>query len=202
MIKGYFITGIGTGVGKTFVSALLCKANQWDYWKPIQCGSLENTDSDFVRSIADQSKIHPEKYLLKEAASPHQAAHHENVSISIHDFKLPDSNVPILVEGAGGLMVPLNYNGETMLDLIKHFNLPVIVVVNFYLGSINHTLLSLNQMKSAGIPIYCIVYNGSINLESKMIISKLFPRHSELIIPEMTNPSNFNQINFKDLLIN
>lgn len=204
MNKGFFITGIGTDVGKTFVSSLLCNANEWDYWKPVQCGSLENTDSDFIKVNlkSSRSKIHPEKFLLKEAASPHQAAKKENIQIQLSDFVLPESNRPILVEGAGGLLVPLNDEGILISDLIKHLNLPVILVVNFYLGSINHTLLSLDYLKASNLEIKCIVYNGPINFESKKIISTLFPKINTLEIPEIEQIHKLDDIFYNSLKIN
>ena len=201
MNKGFFITGIGTDVGKTFVSSLLCNSNEWDYWKPVQCGSLENTDSHFIKSNLknNKSQIHPERYLLKEAASPHQAAKSENIRIRLSDFVLPKSNHPILVEGAGGLLVPLNDEGVLISDLIKHLNLPVILVVNFYLGSINHTLLSLDYLKASNLEINSIVYNGPINFESKKIISTLFPKINSLEIPEIEQIPKLDD-NFYNLL--
>ncbi|MFH0867509.1 MAG: dethiobiotin synthase, partial [Bacteroidota bacterium] len=134
-MKNYFVTGIGTDVGKTIVSAILCEALQADYWKPVQCGSLDHTDSDVVRNLLSNNKsnIHPEIYRLKTAASPYHAATLENVYIDPGKIILPKTNNDLIIEGAGGLMVPLNDN-YLMIDLIKKLNAEVILVSQNYLG--------------------------------------------------------------------
>jgi dethiobiotin synthetase len=170
-IKKYFVTGIGTGVGKTVVSAILTEALKADYWKPVQCGGLENTDSDIVRSLISntQTKIHPEIYKFKTPASPHYAAEIDNIKIEIVNFKIPETKNHLIIEGAGGLMVPLNEN-FLVIDLIKQFNADVILVSQNYLGSINHTLLSLEILKSRNIKIKGIVFNGEPNAPSEKYI--------------------------------
>jgi len=166
----YFITAIGTDSGKTVVSAILCKALKADYWKPIQCGSP--SDSDQIASLLGPDQvIHPESYYLEMPASPHAASKAEGVEVLLENFKLPSTDNVLVIEGAGGLMVPLNEE-NFVIDLIKCLNVKVILVANLYLGSINHTLLSIEALKSRGIPIEGIVFNGESNFESERIILK------------------------------
>jgi len=146
-VKGYFITGIGTGVGKTVVSAVLVKALKAEYWKPVQCGELDFTDSHQIETIASNPNliIHSETYRLKEPMSPHAAAKMEGVTIEIDSIVAPSTENTLIIEGAGGLLVPLNDN-DLMVDLIQQLGFPVILVVRNYLGSINHSLLSIELL--------------------------------------------------------
>jgi dethiobiotin synthetase len=170
----YFVTAIGTDSGKTLVSAILCRALGADYWKPIQCGSPR--DSDQIKSLMGEAQIiHPETYDLKMPASPHAASKAEGVEVTLEKFILPNTTNSLIVEGAGGLMVPLN-DENFVIDLIKHLNVKVILVANLYLGSINHTLLSIEALKVRNIPIEGIIFNGESNPESERIILK----HSRL----------------------
>ena len=167
----YFVTAIGTNSGKTIVSAILVQAFQADYWKPIQSG-MEDRDADTVNSLLlnDFSVIHPEKYWLKKPASPHEAAQAEGVEIDLSHLNIPDTDGNnIVIEGAGGLMVPLN-DKDTIVDLIAKLDVEVILVSNYYLGSINHTLLSIACLKAHNITIKGIVFNGEKNEASKAII--------------------------------
>jgi dethiobiotin synthetase len=184
----YFVTGIGTEIGKTVVAATLVEALQADYWKPIQSGDLDHTDSMKVQSWISntQTRIFPERFRLKTPLSPHAAAAIDGVEIKVSDFQLPPTDRPLIVEGAGGLMVPLNHQ-ETMLDLIAHLNLPVILVVRHYLGSINHTLLSLEVLRMRGIPLAGVVYNGTANLSSEKAIECLSSCEIRCRLPEMGN---------------
>src|SRR5690606_6067762 len=142
------ISGIGTDVGKTLVSAILCQKFKYDYWKPVQCGDLENSDSGKVKTLSPDTRIFPEAYSLKEPLSPHHAAELESLSISGVD--IPESQ-HLLIEGAGGLMVPINNDLFTFADFAKEYDLPVILVSQNYLGSINHTLLSLELLNQKNI---------------------------------------------------
>lgn len=171
MPKGYCIAGIGTGVGKTIFSAIITEALQADYWKPVQCGELENSDTHIVKSLVTNAKsiFHPETFRLKEPMSPHAAAAIDNVEISSSDFKLPVTDNTIIVEGAGGLMVPLNTN-FLIVDLFKQLNLPVILVSRNYLGSINHTILSYEILKQKNIPITGLVFNDAGNSTTEKFI--------------------------------
>ena len=174
IVNQYFVTGIGTEIGKTIVSAILTEALHADYWKPIQSGDLDNSDSLKIQHWVSNphTRIHPERFRLNTPLSPHASAAIDGVEIKVQDFQLPDTSRPLIVEGAGGLMVPLNHQ-ETMLDLIQHLNLPVILVSRHYLGSINHTLLSLEVLRSRGIVLAGLLYNGLENVASEKAIEAL-----------------------------
>lgn len=173
MSKKYFITGIGTGIGKTITSAVLVEKLKADYWKPIQSGDLDQSDSLSVKSLISNSKtvIHPEKYKLTQPLSPHLSAKLDGIEIELEKLILPTTQNTLIIEGAGGLMVPLNEE-ELILDLIKHLGTEVIVVSQNYLGSINHSLLTINVLQQNGIKIKGIVFSGDENLESQRYILK------------------------------
>jgi dethiobiotin synthetase len=156
-----FITGIGTGIGKTVVSAIVAEALQADYWKPVQAGFSDGTDSEWVRSmLSERSIIHPEVYKLKMPASPHIAAREEGIKIDLQNIfdQRPTTNDQLIIEGAGGLLVPLNDN-EFVLDLIKKLNAKVILVSRSYLGSINHSLLTAQVCKANNIEVLGWIFN-------------------------------------------
>ena len=175
MGRAFFVTGIGTEVGKTVTSAFLQLTLDADYWKPVQAGDLDFGDRDRVQSWTgmDAGRYHPERYRLQTPASPHYAARVDGIEIRLTDFELPDTgDRPLLVEGAGGLLVPLNER-DTMLDLVQHLGLPVILVSRHYLGSINHTLLSIEVLRGRGCRLAGIVFSGGDNPESARIIKQL-----------------------------
>ncbi|MEM6877498.1 MAG: dethiobiotin synthase [Bacteroidota bacterium] len=157
----YFVSGIGTEVGKTVMSAILVKSLHADYWKPVQCGDLDYTDSHKVAEWtgATSDRIHRERHRLQMPASPHLAAERENLRINLSDFELPKTDRPLIVEGAGGLLVPLN-DQHTMLDLIAHLGIPVLLVSRHYLGSINHTLMSIEMLRQRDLAIAGLIYSG------------------------------------------
>ena len=163
-MKRFVIAGIGTEIGKTFISAILTQALEADYWKPVQAGSLDCTDTDFVKLHISNHKtvFHPEGYRLQAAMSPHAAAAAEGLSIDLEKLEIPVTGNHLVIELAGGLMVPLN-DRELNTDLLKHWGLPVILVSQNYLGSINHTLLSLEVLKQQGIEVPGIIFNGDCN---------------------------------------
>nr|WP_068889303.1 dethiobiotin synthase [Pedobacter panaciterrae] len=171
MNNTYFVTGIGTGIGKTIISSILTEKLQADYWKPIQSGDLEISDSLFVGNLVSNSKtvIHPERYRLGQPLSPHLSAKIDGVHITIDSIKKPLTNNSLVIEGAGGLMVPLN-DKELICDLIKSLEAKVIVVSQNYLGSINHTLLTLEVLKSNKITVEGLIFNGPANLETENYI--------------------------------
>lgn len=165
------IAGIGTEIGKTFISAILVEALQADYWKPVQAGNLEDTDTDFVRRHIsnDRSVFHPEGYRLEAPMSPHAAAAAEGISIVLDQLGIPATERPLIIELAGGLMVPLN-DQQLNIDLLKSWQLPVILVSRNYLGSINHTLLSIEVLKQRGIRVIGIIFNGVPNAATEEFI--------------------------------
>jgi dethiobiotin synthetase len=167
-MKNIFVTAIGTDSGKTMVSAIMCEALGACYWKPIQAGFPRDTDT--VTSLVSNPAFRsfPEKYLLKTPASPHAAAKIDGVSINVDDFKVPASDLTV-IEGAGGCLVPVNDN-EFVIDLAGHLDCDIILVSNLYLGSINHTLLTLELLKNKNLPLRGIIFNGVPNKESERII--------------------------------
>lgn len=175
-IKPLFITGIGTGVGKTYVSAHLVETLQADYWKPIQSGDLQATDTMKVSSMVKNqiSVFHPEAYRLMQPFSPHKSADLDGIVIDPSKIILPKTQNQLIIEGAGGLMVPLN-DSFLMIDLIAQLQAEVVLVVMHYLGSINHTLLSIEMLKSKNLPVNCIVFNGIKEAYSENLIRKKYP---------------------------
>ncbi|MBI3502858.1 MAG: dethiobiotin synthase [Bacteroidetes bacterium] len=170
-MRKIFVTGIGTDVGKTVTSAILVEAIQADYWKPVQAGTYYTTDSERVKKLISNNKsvIHPEAYKLREHKSPHEAAAMEGVDVDFEKIILPQTNNTLVIEGAGGVMVPLNQK-YFIIDLIKKFDAETIVVIQNYLGSINHSLLAIDMLRHRGIKIIGLVFNGSPHEPSKKII--------------------------------
>lgn len=167
-----FITGISTDVGKTIASAIITEAIEADYWKPIQAGDLENSDSHTVKALLSNGKttIHPNSYAFKTPVSPHLAAALENTIIDLKMIQPPTTTNHLVIEGAGGIFVPLNEN-ETIIDLIQP-DYKVIVVSKHYLGSINHTLLTIEALQNRKITVSGIIFNGDENLATETIIIK------------------------------
>ena len=168
----YFITGTSTDVGKTIVSAILVEALKADYWKPVQAGELEHCDTQKVKNLISnyKSKFHRSSFALKTPMSPHAAAKIDDITIDIEEIKVPKTKNHLVIEGAGGLLVPLN-NTQTILDLIKP-NYKVIVVSRHYLGSINHTLLTVNLLKEKGFDV-AIIFSGNEHKSTEDIIKKM-----------------------------
>ncbi len=165
----FFITAIGTDSGKTVVSAIFAEALQADYWKPIQAG--HPTDTEAIKSLVSnlQTTCHKEAYLLSMPASPHAAAKLEGIEIDLASIKLPKLKNNLIIEGAGGVMVPIN-NEKYVIEIAKNIDCDIILVCNLYLGSINHSLLSISYLKSHGYKLAGIVFNGEPNKESESII--------------------------------
>jgi dethiobiotin synthetase len=189
-----FITGIGTNVGKTIVSAILTEALEADYWKPIQSGTNEGKDSDTVKSLISNSKtiIHPETYLLKEPLSPHFAAKLDGIEIELNKIVLPKTENHLIIEGAGGLLVPIN-NTQYVIDIAKQFDCEIVLVISSYLGCINHSLLSIDYIKRNGFKIYAFVFNGEFETEVKQSITNYSPESKIIDIPTL-NTLNKSQI--------
>jgi len=167
-----FITGIGTDVGKTIASAIITQALEADYWKPIQAGDADNSDTHKVKRYVSNAKTQffPNSYLLNTPASPHLAAELDNITIDLKAIEEPETKNHLVIEGAGGLFVPLN-DTDTIADLIQP-DYKVIVVSRHYLGSINHTMLTVEALKQKGIAIAGIVFNGDENPSTEDIILK------------------------------
>lgn len=165
------IVGIHTGIGKTVCSTVICQALGYDYWKPVQAGDLENTDSLFIKNNVSNPScaVHPERYKLLTAASPHYAASLESIDIQKQHFVLPVTKNNLVVETAGGLMSPLS-TSLLNVDLIEHLKLPVVLVSNNYLGSINHTLLTYSIIKDRKIPVIGLVFVGEATPSTEKFI--------------------------------
>ncbi len=169
MPKHYIIAGIGTEIGKTVCSAIITKALQADYWKPIQAGNLTDGDAYWVQQWVPGTEVHTSTYALQNPLAPHTAAELDGTRIDLNAFHLPETKNNLVVELAGGIMVPLNEK-HTNLDLIERLGLPVILVSKNYLGSINHTLMSYEILKSRNIEIAGIVFNGQTNSSGESFI--------------------------------
>ena len=165
-----FITGISTDVGKTVASAIIVEALQADYWKPIQAGDLEHSDTHKVQSLITntQSQFHPNSYALQTPASPHLAAAKDGITIDLNQIKEPQTTNHLVIEGAGGILVPLN-DTESVVDIIQP-DYKVIVVSRHYLGSINHTLLTVEALQNRKIQVAGIIFSGEENTSSEQII--------------------------------
>ena len=157
----YFISAIDTDVGKTIVSAILVEALKADYWKPIQAGNLEDSDTMTVQSLISNStsQFYSETYRLNTPASPHYAAEIDGLQLEPHSIQLPKTSNQLIVEGAGGLFVPIN-DKALLIDLMQDLNIPVILVIKNYLGSINHSLSSIYALQQKNIPIKGLIFNG------------------------------------------
>ncbi len=168
-----FITGIGTDVGKTIASAIVVEALKADYWKPVQAGELDFSDSDKIRSLIsnDRTRIFENSYALKTPMSPHAAAAIDGITIELNKIILPSTLSNIVIEGAGGLLVPLNEK-DTILDIIEN-DYKIIVVSRHYLGSINHTLLTIETLRKHGFKVSGIIFSGKENETTENIIEKL-----------------------------
>ena len=171
-MKKYFITGISTEVGKTVASAIITEALEADYWKPIQSGDLEYSDTHKVKNLISNKKsvFHENSYALQTPMSPHASASIDGITIDINKVIEPATKNNLVIEGAGGLLVPLN-DKHTILDLIKP-DYKVIVVSRHYLGSINHTLLTINFLKEKGFDV-SLVYSGNEHKTTEEIIEKM-----------------------------
>lgn len=187
-VKQWFVTGIGTGIGKTLVSTILTECLHADYWKPVQSGDLACSDTQVLESLVSQPvNVHKEQYAFKTPVSPHQAAAMEDTSIMLNSFCLPHTANHLIVEGAGGLFVPLN-DTAYMIDLIVKLNLPVVLVIQDYLGCINHSLLSLEALYNRKIELAAVVFNGDFNPYTKELLrSKIAPAVHIIELPWLSD---------------
>jgi dethiobiotin synthetase len=165
--KDLFVTGTDTGVGKTLLAALLVAALNRRYWKPIQTGAIEGTDRERVMQWAGvrPEHTHPEAFLFDPPVSPHLAAHEKGITIDLEAICRPEDPAPLVIEGAGGVLVPINRNA-LMLDLIRRLGSPVIVAARTALGTINHTLLTVSALRNAGLDVRGVVMIGRENVDN------------------------------------
>ena len=172
MRKKLFITGIGTDVGKTVVSAIVCEALKADYWKPIQAGDAETGDRKTIQNLITNvnTTIHPNTWTLTSAMSPHAAAEIDRVKILTKDIHEPQTKNHLVIEGAGGVLVPIN-STETIMDIIKEDH-HVLVVSQHYLGSINHTLMTVKLLQQQGLEV-SLIFNGDENSATEKIIQSM-----------------------------
>jgi len=172
-VEGFFVTGTDTDVGKTVVSAWLVARLGACYWKPVQAGNHPETDSAIVRRLSDASpdRILPEAYVLPEPIAPHEAARRAGVTIDMQKLVPPPCDRPLVVEGAGGLMVPLT-DRAFVIDLAHELDLPVVLVTRSTLGTINHTLLSLEAIRRRGLHLAGVVVNGPETLHNRAAIER------------------------------
>ncbi|MDR5589159.1 dethiobiotin synthase [Christiangramia sp. SM2212] len=173
MPKTYFITGIGTEVGKTVVSAIITESIQGDYWKPIQAGDLDNSDSHKLKKLVSNKEtvFFDNAFALETPMSPHAAAEIDGIKIEVSKIKRPETSKDLVIEGAGGLMVPIN-DDEVIADLISNEDI-VILVSRHYLGSINHTLLSIEALKSRGLSKIGVIFSGAEHPTTEAAIRKI-----------------------------
>tara|TARA_R110000824_G_scaffold96485_1_gene231020 strand:+ start:1964 stop:2593 length:630 start_codon:yes stop_codon:yes gene_type:complete len=203
----YVITGTDTDIGKTVFAAALTAALSASYWKPVQAGLEDGTDSETIARIGgvDSARILPERYRLKIPASPHFSAAQEGITIGLNDFVIPLVDGPLIIEGAGGALVPVNPE-LLFADLFSHWALPVIIVASTRLGTINHSLLTIEALRSRGVPIHGMAFIGEQNVDSEQTICRIgaVPHLGRLpIIDELTPESlrdafdaNFNIADF------
>ena len=165
-----FVTGISTDVGKTIASSIIVESLEADYWKPVQAGDLDYSDSHKVKSQVSNSKsqFYPNAYQLNTPASPHLAAEIDGITIDLNKITEPKTDNHLVIEGAGGIFVPLNEN-ETIIDLIQP-DYKIIVVSRHYLGSINHTLLTIEAIRNRGFQVSGIIFSGSENKSTESLI--------------------------------
>lgn len=168
------VAGIGTDVGKTVVSAVLCQSLRADYWKPVVSGTCEGkVDDEIIHELlGEQNRVHPCGYRLSEPLSPHIAARIDGIEIDSANLSAPETGNRLVIELAGGVLVPLN-DSQTNLDLLQQWQAPVVVVSRHYLGSINHTLLTLNVLQSKKLNVAGIVFVGDELPDTEAVITRL-----------------------------
>lgn len=193
--KSVFVSGISTEVGKTIASSILVEALKADYWKPVQAGELDFCDTMKVRSLVSNSvsQFHPNAFALKTPMSPHAAAEIDRVEVDVKKIQRPTTSNRLIIEGAGGLLVPIN-NEETILDLVLPTD-HVVLVSRHYLGSINHTLLSVEALKNRGFHRIGIIFSGNEHPTTERIILQKTRAH---FIGRINEESSFSEKNIKE----
>lgn len=202
-MNSFFITGTDTGIGKTFISSLLMIKYRGTYWKSIQSGLLKESDTEYVKRITGLASSHfiEEAYKLTEPRSPHESAMLDSISIDIGLLtQLPKiKNQPLIVEGAGGLMVPITPE-YMMIDLIADLGIPAILVIRGVLGTLNHTLMSLEVMRYRGIKIHSVIINGHIQFDNYNSLKNISKVENIVHIPFVSDYSKSNLMSIADNL--
>lgn len=200
-MKQYFVTSIHTDGGKTFISSLLVKGLSAYYWKPIQSG-IEIRDTETVAELSGiaPDKLLKEAYLLHSPESPHSAAAKDGVTIDLEQVTLPKVEGNLIVEGAGGILVPIN-DEQTILDVIKKLDLPVLLVVPTYLGCINHSLLTISELKRHRVELAGIIFNGDESLEAQKIIAQRSGVERIIRVPKL-NVENRSELDYWAIELN
>ncbi len=202
-MKTYFITAIGTDSGKTLISAILTEALQADYWKPIQSGLPRDTERIFDLITNNKTKLHPESYLFSQPLSPHASSKIDGITIDIQQIQKPITSNNLIVEGAGGILVPLN-ESDFVIDIATHLEAEVIIVANLYLGSINHTLLTIKELqrqeKENNLKIKGIIFNNCPVISSEEIILKHCPYPCLLRVENENNISKETVKKYAEIL--
>ena len=202
-IKKFFITGTDTSVGKTLFCSILMDKFLYDYWKPIQTGNKNDNDTIYIKKICKipSNRFYKPAFSFRKSLSPHQAAKYENVSINLNNIKKPITNNPLIIEGIGGILVPLN-NKNLIIDLIKKLKFPVIIVSRSTLGTINHTLMTIKILRQNKIKIYGVVLNGVMNKKNaqsiehfgKVKVLAQIPFFKKISLKEIKNFTNQNPL--------
>lgn len=195
MTRGIFVTGTDTDIGKTVVAACLVRALDADYWKPIQSGLADGRDQDTVAELSglDARRIHPSAYELQAPLSPHEAARLENKTLDMNAFELPPTENNLVVEGAGGALVPIN-DDALMINLMERLGLPIVVVARSRLGTINHTLLTLEALRARNLTILGVIVNGPSNSANVDAI-RTYGKIKILLELELISPLDSDGIN-------
>ncbi len=169
-MRNFVVTGIGTDVGKTVVSAIIAESLGAAYWKPIQAGDLGYSDSIKIQHLTSNVEVLSEVFRLSQPMSPHAAALIDDVQIELSDFSIPQVKKDLIIEGAGGIMVPINANGLLYADVFEAWKIPVIIVSRHYLGSINHSLMTAEVLQKRGVEIAGFIFVGDKNPATEEII--------------------------------
>jgi dethiobiotin synthetase len=172
MSKAYIVTGTDTGIGKTTVAAMLVLALDAVYWKPIQSGTEEGTDRQRVQALTQlpDDRLLPERYVLSQPLSPHRAAELDGIEIKAEALVLPAFDRTLVIEGAGGLMVPVTRN-KLQIDVFADWSLPIILCARTALGTINHTLLSIEALRGRHMRLHGLIFVGDDNPDNMRTIT-------------------------------
>ena len=192
-MRGVFVTGTDTDIGKTLVSAWLTRHWRAEYWKPVQTGAAEDSDSATISALVPAAVIHPPANLFQSALSPHAAAELEGTRIELDAMPLPAGAGPLVVEGAGGILAPLNDTALT-IDFAARLGLPVLVVARSGLGTLNHTLLTLEALRRRGLSILGVVMNGAANPANRRAIEHFGAVAVLAEIPPLADPASLDAL--------